>query len=41
MGQTISIAALAFSLLCITLMIYRWRQLGLEDRLAEIREEIE
>lgn len=41
MGQTISIAALAFSLLCISLLIYRWRQLGLEDRLAEIREEIE
>ena len=41
MGQTISIAALAFTLLCITLMVYRWRQLGLEDRLAELREEIE
>lgn len=41
MGQTISIAAIAFTLLSITLMIYRWRQLGLEDRLAELREEIE
>ena len=41
MGQTISIAALAFTLLCVTLMIYRWRQLALENRLAEIREEIE
>lgn len=41
MGQTIGIAALAFTLLCASLMIYRWRQLGLEDRLAELREEIE
>jgi heme exporter protein C len=41
MGQTVGIAALAFSLLCISLMIYRWRQLGLEDRIAELREEIE
>ena len=41
MGQTILIAAIAFMLLCITLMIHRWRQLGMEDRLAEIREEIE
>ena len=41
MGQTLSIAMLAFTLLCLTLLIHRWRQLGLEDRLAEIREEIE
>ena len=41
MGQTISIAAVAFIFLSLTLMIYRWRQLGLEDRLAELREEIE
>jgi hypothetical protein len=41
MGQTVLVAALAFSLLCITLMIHRWRQLALEDRLAELREEIE
>jgi heme exporter protein C len=41
MGQTVMIAVIAFSLLSITLMIYRWRQLGLEDRLAELREEIE
>lgn len=41
MGQTLSIAMLAFTLLCITLMIYRWRQLGLEDRVAELREEVE
>ena len=41
MGQTLSIAALAFTFLCVTLMIHRWRQLGLEDRLTELREEIE
>jgi heme exporter protein C len=41
MGQTVGIAALAFTLLCASLMIYRWRQLGLEDRLAELREELE
>jgi heme exporter protein C len=41
MGQTLMVAAIAFTLLCITLMIHRWRQLTLEDRLAEIREEIE
>lgn len=41
MGQTISVAAIAFTLLCLSLMIYRWRQLTLEDRLAEIREELE
>ena len=41
MGQTLSIAAIAFILLTITLLIHRWRQLGLEDRLAELREEVE
>jgi heme exporter protein C len=41
MGQTVGIASLAFTLLCATLMIYRWRQLGLEDHMAELREEIE
>lgn len=41
MGQTLSMSMLAFSLLCVTLIIHRWRQLGLEDRLAEIREEVE
>ena len=41
MGQTGGIAALAFTLRCVTLMIYRWRQLTLEDRIAELREEIE
>jgi heme exporter protein C len=29
MGQTLMVAAIAFTLLCITLMIHRWRQLGL------------
>lgn len=41
MGQTVGIAAIAFILLCASLMIYRWQQLGLEDRLADLREEIE
>ncbi len=41
MGQTLSVAAVAFTLLCITLMIHRWRQLGMEGRLAEIREEVD
>jgi heme exporter protein C len=41
MGQTILVAAIDFTLLCLTLMIHRWRQLGLEDRLAELREEVE
>ncbi len=41
MGQTIGIAAIAFSLLFTTLMLTRWRQLGLEDRIAELREEVE
>jgi heme exporter protein C len=41
MGQTIGIAAVAFSLLFATLTLARWRQLGLEDRIAELREEVE
>jgi heme exporter protein C len=41
MGQTVMIAAFAFSLLCVNLMIYRWRQLALEDRIVELREELE
>jgi heme exporter protein C len=41
MGQTISVAALAFTLLCVTLVIHRWRQLKLEDRMIELREELE
>ena len=41
MSQTIGVAAIAASLLFATLMIYRWRQLRLEDRIAELREEVE
>jgi hypothetical protein len=41
MGQTVMIAAFAFSLLCVNLVIYRLRQLGLEDRIVELREELE
>lgn len=41
MGQTLSIAMIAFTLLCVSLMIHRWQQLSLEDRLVELREEIE
>jgi heme exporter protein C len=41
MGQTVGIATIAFSLLFTTLMLTRWRQLGLEDRIAELREEVE
>jgi len=41
MTQTLFIAAIAFSLLFSSLMIMRWRILRLEDRAAELREEIE
>ena len=41
MTQTVGIAAIAFTLLFASLMLYRWRQLRLEDRIAELREEIE
>lgn len=41
MRQTLLIAVIAFSLLFSTLMIQRWRQLRVEDRLEELREEIE
>ncbi len=41
MTQTLFIAAIAFSLLFSSLMILRWRILRLEDRAAELREEIE
>lgn len=40
MGQTLSITTLAFCLLFSVLMILRWRQLRLEDRLEELREEL-
>jgi heme exporter protein C len=41
MTHTLWIAAIAFSLLFSTLMIHRWRQLRMEDRVAELREELE
>ena len=41
MGQTITIALISFTLLFCALMIQRWRQLRLEDRLEELREELE
>ena len=40
MGQTLTIALISFSLLYSALMIQRWRQLRVEDRLAELREEL-
>lgn len=41
MSQTLWISALAFTLLFCALMIQRWRQLRVEDRIAGIREEVE
>lgn len=41
MTHTLWIAVIAFSLLFSMLMIQRWRQLRLEDRIAELREEVE
>lgn len=41
MSQTLTIAVISFSLLFSALMIARWRQLRLEDRIEELREEIE
>jgi heme exporter protein C len=41
MGHTLWIAFIAFILLFCTLMIQRWRQLRVEDRIAELREEVE
>lgn len=41
MGDTIMIAAIAFSLLYASMMITRWRQLRAIDRVEELREEIE
>lgn len=41
MGQTIGFSSIAFSLLFTMLMILRWRQLRLEDRVNELREEVE
>jgi heme exporter protein C len=41
MQHTLWIALIAFSLLFSALMIQRWRQLRLEDRIHELREELE
>jgi heme exporter protein C len=41
MSQTLWVAAIAFTLLFGALMLQRWRQLRVEDRLAELREEVE
>jgi heme exporter protein C len=41
MSQTLWISAVAFLLLSSALMVQRWRQLRVEDRIAEIREEVE
>jgi heme exporter protein C len=41
MSQTLWISALAFTLLFCALTVQRWRQLRVEDRIAEIREEVE
>lgn len=41
MGQTIMVALVAFCLLFATLTLTRWRQLNMEDRIAELREEVE
>jgi heme exporter protein C len=41
MMQTVMIGAIAFTLLFIALLIARWRQLSMEDRLFELREDLE
>lgn len=41
MGQTLLISSVAFSLLCLALLIHRWRQLTLESRLEDLREELD
>ncbi len=41
MSQTLLIGTIAFCLLFSALMIMRWRQLRLEDRVEELREELE
>lgn len=41
MGQTVTIALVAFCLLFATLMLHRLRLLRMEDRIAELREEVE
>ncbi len=41
MGHTLWVSTIGFCLLFSTLMIIRWRQLRLEDRIEELREELE
>lgn len=41
MSQTLTVAMISFCLLFSTLMILRWRQLRMEDRIMELREELE
>jgi len=41
MSQTLTVSVISFCLLFSALMIVRWRQLRLEDRIAELREEVE
>lgn len=41
MTQTLTISTVAFSLLFAALMLMRWRQLRMEDRIEEIREVLE
>jgi heme exporter protein C len=41
MGQTLMLATLAFAVLFSALMIQRWRQLRLEDRVEALREDLE
>lgn len=41
MTHTLWVAVVAFSLLFSMLMIQRWRQLRMEDRIEELREELE
>ena len=41
MTQTLWVGTVAFSLLFSALMILRWRELRIEDRIAELREEVE
>lgn len=41
MSQTLTVAVISFSLLFSALMIARWRQLRLEDRIADLQEAIE
>ncbi|MCB0134350.1 MAG: hypothetical protein KDE01_26255, partial [Caldilineaceae bacterium] len=41
MTQTLMISIIGFCILFSALVILRWRQLGTEDALAELREDLE